>query len=400
MMRILFTCQPASGHWHPLVPLAQAAESSGHEVAFVSTPGFCPHIGTEGFGCFHAGIDESEEDLQQRREQQAARSLRERADYMQAHVFAGHRARGALPDLMHIVREWRPDVVVRENTEYGGCIAAEHAGIPHAAVQITAPRANFLQVIDGPLKHLCALAGLPTGEPEDILYRYLLLSARPPSLWDPEIKAPPTMRAFRYAGFNQSGEERLPDWVAELEQRPTVYATLGTVHNHRTEILESILEGLRDEPINLILTVGRNRDPLKFGEQPPHVHIERYIPQSLLLTRCDLVVTHGGSGTMMDALSHGLPMVIIPGGADQPENAQACAQAGVARVITPGERAELTSGGLSHAIRNAVRDVLRDPRYRENARRLQAEIEELPGLHYPVALLEKLGASRTRPAHL
>src|SRR5688572_9104887 len=295
-MRALFTTQPSSGHWHPLVPLAQALEAAGHEVAFVSAPGFCATIEAKGFRCFRAGMDESEEELQQRREQLAALNPAEQLEYIQANVFAGIRAERSLPHLLDIIREWHPQVVVRESAEFAGCVAAEHAGIPHATVQVATPQVNYLQVLDAPLKHLCELVGLPPGKPADMLYHYLLLSPRPPSLWNPEFPVPPVMHGFRYAGFNQSGDEELPDWVAELGERPTVYATLGTVFNYRTDILSAILEGLREQPVNLILTVGRNRHPMEFGEQPAHVHVERYIPQDLLLPLCDLVVTHGGSG--------------------------------------------------------------------------------------------------------
>lgn len=100
----------------------------------------------------------------------------------------------------------------------------------------------------------------------------------------------------------------------------------------------AILAGLRDEPVTLILTVGRDQDPAEVGPQPPHVHVERYIPQSLCFPQCDVVVNHGGSGTGGTALSHGLPMVIIPVSADQPDNGRRCEQLGVAKVITPVER--------------------------------------------------------------
>jgi UDP:flavonoid glycosyltransferase YjiC (YdhE family) len=68
-------------------------------------------------------------------------------------------------------------------------------------------------------------------------------------------------------------------------------------------------------------------------------------------------------------------------------NAQLCAQLGVARIITPEGRTELE---LAQEIRNATQGVLRDPVYRETAQRLRKEMEELPGLEYPVALLETL----------
>jgi MGT family glycosyltransferase len=186
----------------------------------------------------------------------------------------------------------------------------------------------------------------------------------------------------------------LPPWVAELARQgkwPTVYATLGTFDNERTDILAAILEGLREEPINLVLTIGRNRDPLEFGEQPPNVRVERYIPHDLLLPHCDMVLCHGGSGTIMDALSLGLPLLILPIAADQPENARRCMQLGVARVVEPDRP---TDTGLAHAIRDATREVLSDPRYQQAAQRLREEIDALPGLEYPVALLEKLAAER------
>src|SRR5947208_3407818 len=118
------------------------------------------------------------------------------------------------------------------------------------------------------------------------------------------------------------------------------------------------------------------------------MYIERYIPQSLLLPICSLVITHGGSDTIMDALSMGLPMVIIPIAADQPQNAQLCAQAGAASVIEPDER-------TPEAILHSVRMVLRDPTYRQAAQRLQQEIQEMPGLEYAVELLERPVADRS-----
>ncbi len=138
-------------------------------------------------------------------------------------------------------------------------------------------------------------------------------------------------------------------------------------------------------PVALVVTVGRDRDPADFGPRPPHVRIERYVPQSLLFPRCDLVVNHGGSGTVMAALGHGLPMVIVPISADQPDNARRCEQLGVAKVILPENR---TPG----AIRDAVRTVLQDPSFRQNAERLREEMERLPGPEHAVGMLERLAA--------
>jgi MGT family glycosyltransferase len=164
---------------------------------------------------------------------------------------------------------------------------------------------------------------------------------------------------------------------------PTVYATLGTVMNRNTDILRAILDGLRDEPVNVVLTTGRDVDPAIFGVQRDHIHVERYIPQSLLFPFCDLAIVHGGSGTVRDALGHGLPMVIIPVGGDQYANAKRCEELGVARVIAPDER-------TPEAIQEAAREVLGNPSYRQAALRMRDEVEALPGIEYGVELLEQL----------
>jgi UDP:flavonoid glycosyltransferase YjiC (YdhE family) len=382
-MRVLFTSQKGSGHWHPLVPLAEALKEKGHEVAFSSTPAVGPDIIANGFSFFPVGVDETPEVVRERQKIQAAGEPGAHGNYMQEYVFAGVRAQRNLPDLLNVISDWKPDILVRENTEYAGYIAAESLRMPHAAVQITAFRPHLIIVVTEPLNRLHASVGLPANHHFDHLYRYLLLTPRPSILWKPDAPMPPTTHPFRYAAFNRSGEEALPDWIAHMPKQPTVYASLGTVFNHMTALLSAILEGLRDEPINLILSVGRNTDPQTFGEQPPNVHIERYVPQSLLLLHCDLVVTQGGSGTMMDSLSHGLPMVMIPIGADQPENSQRCAELGVARVLGRGER-------TAQAISEAVREILRNLHYTQNAQQIRQAIEAQPPLEYAVSLLERL----------
>jgi UDP:flavonoid glycosyltransferase YjiC (YdhE family) len=302
-------------------------------------------------------------------------------------VFAGSRARRTLPDLLELVREWRPDLIVRDMTEFAGCVAAESFRLPHAAVQLTAFRPELHSLITPQINQLRLSVGLPPDPQLASLYRYLLLTLFPPSYQDPTAILPPTLHAIRHAGFNSSGDERLPGWVDDLPERPTIYATLGTVVNRFTDVLRAIADGLAEEPVDLILTTGRNVAPGDLGTWPSNVHLERYIPQSLVLPCCDLVITHGGSGTVKDALSHGLPMVIIPIAADQHENAARCADLGVARVIEPECR-------TPEAIREAVREMLGNAAYRQNAEALRDEIEALPGIDYAVSLLKRLASEK------
>ena len=122
-----------------------------------------------------------------------------------------------------------------------------------------------------------------------------------------------------------------------------MYVTLGTEVNKAPElypsVLRTIINGLRDLPVNLIVTLGRDKDPADFGPQPVNVQIERYIPQSLLLRACDLMVMHGGSNSLLAALDTGLPMVVVPLIADQFFNAHVTQNIRLGQVV---QREQLT----------------------------------------------------------
>jgi len=299
-----------------------------------------------------------------------------------------------VPDLLALGRSWRPDVLVRDPMEFAGCVAAEVLGIPHAACGALF---SFWQgawhgapgeVGKPKLDDLRRAHGLPPDPDLVMLYRYLYLALLPPAFLDPGLTPPPTVHFLRPVSFNQSGAEALPPWVARLPECPTVHASLGTVFHRTPGVFTAILEGLRDEEINLILAVGRDQDPGAFGSQPPNVHIERYIPHTLLLPHCDAVITHAGFASVMACFEEGLPMVAIPlAGGDQAGNARRCAALGVARVVAP-------DGRTPEAIREAVLDVLDDPHYRENAEHLRREIQALPKPEHAVELLERLALER------
>jgi MGT family glycosyltransferase len=220
-----------------------------------------------------------------------------------------------------------------------------------------------------------------------MLYRYLGFAWVPPRFLGREAYVHPVMHFLRPTPFDQGGTEALPGWIASLPGRPTVYATLGTVFNRRPDLFTAIIAALGDEPVNLILTVGRTMDPVQFGDLPPNVHVERYIPQTLLFPRCAAVVTHGGFGTVLSALSYGLPLVVIPISSDQPRNARRCTALGVGRALDAREVTPET-------VREAVRTVLNEPSYSVDARRLREEMAALPGPEYAVALLERLATER------
>lgn len=362
-MRVLFTSLPFSGHFYPLVPFARALATAGHDVAFAAPAFYSGAVEGAGFRHFPASLAQPITDFR--------------------NAFTDLYPRHMIPDLLALAATWSPDLIVRENLEYGGCIAAERIGIPHACVAINAGR-EFLSAaqLAAPLNTLRGIHDLPADPGMAMLHRYLRLCPFPPDLRDPALPVPPTTHYLRPMMGDHTGPEGLPPWVETLPDRPVVYLGLGTSFN-KPEVFRAVIAGVGDEPLTLIVTVGRDQDLNDYGLQPENVHIERYIPLSLLLSRCDLVVSNGGSGTLAATLSHGLPVVVVPISADHPANAARCAALGVGRVV---EIAALTP----ETARQAVRDVLGDPSYRRNAERIRDEIAILPGPEYAVELLERL----------
>jgi MGT family glycosyltransferase len=213
----------------------------------------------------------------------------------------------------------------------------------------------------------------------------LYLDICPPGIQQPEIADVPNVQRLKPVGFDAGRDAVLPGWVADLPARPTVYVTMGTIFNTSAEVFTTVLDGLRDEAVNVIVTVGANGDPALLGPQPDHVHVERYIPQSQLLPHCDLLVSHAGSGATLGALAAGVPMLAVPQGADQFLNAEALVKVGAALRLLPSEL-------VPTAVRDAARQLLDDPRFADVARTEQAAIREMPAPESIVPRLEALVA--------
>ena len=232
-MRVLFTTQPGTGHWRPLAPLARALIAAGHEAAFATSPGFCADIGRFGFGCFPLGEDDY---LAEFRRQQAgqAPAIPPPSAAVMADVFLPRSARN-LPDLLEACRAWPPDIVVREPTEYAGCLAADLLDLPCVTLQISAYRPHLNRALAEPLERLRGELGLPPDPELAMLAGDLLLLPFPPSLLEPGTDLPPMARFVRHVAFDleRPGGTAPPAWVEELTPgRPIVYISLGTSYNY------------------------------------------------------------------------------------------------------------------------------------------------------------------------
>lgn len=394
-MRVLYTCLPGHGHFNPVLAMAQATAGAGHDVAFATAAEFCPRIQEAGFVTFPAGISlpDQLDEARRRFPDQAALFGRDRFEQFVPRMLAAVAAPPRAADLVPIVQRWEPDLVVHDETELAGPVAAAHAGVPWAdhSVGILRPL-GMARLAGQELAPLCRQWRVDVG-PFAGLFRWLYLDVCPPTLQSPEIASVEVAHPVQNVAIEPPGDEPAPAWISRLPDSPTVYVSLGTIFNQDLSLFEAILHGLRDEPLEVIMTIGADNDPAALGPQPANVHVERYVSQSLLLPHADVVVNQGGTA-LLQILAHGLPILVIPLGANQFHNADACVDAGVGRRLLA---AEVTP----ESVRAGVRALLDDPTYRQQARRVAAEIEAMPAPADGVRLLERLAAERRplgRPA--
>jgi len=374
-----------------MLALAEGLTHAGHDVAFATAADFCPHIERTGFAAFPAGLPLSRQISEARRAypEQDALVAMERFEQFVPRMLGGVAAPARVVDLVPLVETWKPDLLMHDETEFAGPVAAAVAGIPWAdqSVGIMRPKA-MARLAGQTMGPLCEQYGVDIG-PFGGMYRYLYIDVAPPSLQSPEIADVPVAHAVQNATVEPGAEgDVLPDWVHHLPaDRPVVYVSLGTVFNARARnVFASVLEGLQFEPVTAILTVGTDNDPDDFGPQPEHIHVERFIPQSLLLPFCDAVVNQGGTA-ILPILAQGLPLLVLPQGANQFHNAEACLAAGVGRRLLPGEV-------TPDAVRRDVEALLRDSDLRVAAQKVQAELAAMPGPERGVELLTQLATER------
>jgi UDP:flavonoid glycosyltransferase YjiC (YdhE family) len=379
-MRLLFTFIGGNGHFQPLVPLAQAAQAAGHTVAFGCSPTMSGMVEREGFTAFilGSGTDEPPERLPLRPLDQA----REDAEFRD--LFAQEAARSRVPLIQDLCERWQPDIVLCDEADFGAMLAAEKQGLPYGTMMVMA-EGSFVrrELISGVLNEVRSAYDLPPDPQLAMLSRYLVLSSFPPSFRNPAYPLPSTVQFFR-PPLPQLTDGLRPPWTQAIPGGPAAYFTLGTVFNTESgDLFARVLTGLRELTLNVLVTVGRHIDPAEFGPQPEHIQIKRYVPQAEVLPFCDLVIAHGGSGSLLGTLSHGLPMLLLPMGADQLLNAQRCAQLGLGQWLDP-------LMATPTQVRESVNMLLTTPAYREAAGRMRDEIRALPDVTLAIQQIERV----------
>ena len=178
-----------------------------------------------------------------------------------------------------------------------------------------------------------------------------------------------------------------------LDDRPLVYASLGTLQNGSDLIFKTIAQACDGLGVQLVLSLGGGLEPERLGALPGDPLVVGYAPQLEMIQRAALVITHAGLNTVLESLAEGVPMVALPQANDQPGVASRVAAAGAGLV--------LTSRRLNVArLREAVRRVLEEQSFRRKAKVLQASIAEVDGLGRAADIVEDALGIRAAKAML
>ncbi|MFB4279805.1 activator-dependent family glycosyltransferase [Nonomuraea sp. MTCD27] len=425
-MRVLFTTFAAPSHFYAQVTVASALSTAGHEVIVASQPDLIDTITAAGLTAVAVGpqLDLEPETQQATSSFAGDRNLgglamsNSRHDpfpwerglgmfsAMTAFVFQNVCSEQMVDDLVRLARDWRPDLVVWDPLTLAGPVAAKAVGAAHARLlfgpdQMARNRLAFRALLDE----------RPPELRDDPLAEWLVWSLARQGVrldeWDEELvcgqwtidPTPASMRAplglhyvnVRYVPYN--GRSALPGWLREEPPYPrrvclTLGVSLGEVEDGGTVAagdLMAAVDGLDVEVVAALPAELRER----LGTMPRNVRAVDFVPLNALLPSCAGIIHHGGSGTFMTALAHGVPQLVVPDLMwDSKEKSLALTASGAGLVIQDQEKLS------PDHLRERITTLLDDPAYAAGAARMRAEMVGTPSPNDIVPVLERLTALR------
>ncbi len=380
MARMLWLNWSGGGNLPPSLGVARALSERGHAVAFAGRPEMVPRVKTAGFRAIELTQAYAQVDR-----------------YPQRHFLTRAACYPTSPaveeQIETVVKAEAPDLVLIDGMFPAALARAQGFAQPTAVFvhtfvfrQLDMWR-KMIASLDG-MRQQAGFAALPVLDelwrPRDRIVSTSLASFDAPPLphWDMVRHAGPVLEDEKFA------VDTILPW-AEDDPTPLVLVSFSTGFEQRNvDKVQRALDGLADLPVHVVATTGGIVAPNEVAT-PPNAVVLNYAAHDPIMRRAALVVTHGGHGTAMRALLHGVPMVVIPGLAgDQPFVAAAVQEWG-AGVALPAD-------ADAAAMRTAAQTVLSTPSYRAEARQRSAVLARNDGAANAAAELEALLDQRTR----
>jgi UDP:flavonoid glycosyltransferase YjiC (YdhE family) len=392
-MRVLFCTTGGLGHLLPLRPLAAELRRRRHEVAWVTAPDALPRLEGPGFELFAAGMTfEASRREFRTSHADAGQLVGERLSaYTFPRLFGAVLGPAMLDDLDRAVRRWKPDFLVHEPAALAAPVVSQSHGLRHVGHGYgLRPPSEYLSAAMACLEPSLRARGLGALV-DGGLYRHLYLDIAPGSLQSPLKQADP--RVFSFNPYRPA-VSLLPALPAALRSalqqsngRPKIYVTLGTVFN-RSPALVAAARAAAQLGGLVVVTTGLDDDLPGLVSIDGQMHVHRFVDQRALLPHCDVVVSHGGAGTLLGAAAHGIPQLILPQAADHFRNARAISAVNAGHPVEP-ERQSVD------AVAKALAGVLGSGTLSAGAKKLAQEMASMPDAASAASALERWAGTRS-----
>jgi glycosyltransferase (activator-dependent family) len=434
-MRVLFATYAEKTHFQPMVPLAWALRTAGHDVLVATQPELVGLVTGAGLPAVSVGPDNNlwrtaNRFLTERVARTSPDTYRKVRAIRQppfdvagdppesityGYLLAGYTdivpswyrtvSDPMLDELVALSRSWRPDLVIWESATYAGPIAAAAVGAAHARLpcfldMFGVIRQHFRRLL---AEQPAAARRDPLGEwlaahadrfgvgfTEDLTTGHFTVDQYPPSL---RMEADLHYVGLRYVPYN--GPSVLPGWLRAPPGAPRVCLTLGTTSTERYDgyafDVQETLDALADLDIELVATLPPHRS-YTLRHVPANTRVESFVPLHALIPSCSLVVHHAAFGTSNTTWLYGVPHLLLPERHDAPMLARALTRYGAGLTVPYGQ----VSGAV---VREHVSRVLADPSFGARAAALRSEVLTMPT---PNELVRQLPAlvERYRYAHV
>ena len=408
-MKLGFICLDLPGHLNPMSSLARQLQARNHEVVFLysSAPAGLPFVCGPEKDHINEALPEASKKQGEDALQFSVRAVLTQTEAILKSLPAIVQANGIDALLIDTVQFYAelaamqlgmPYVHVANAThwDYSGYTPLCFYDWPHETTPAALARnregvakwANLLESVNEGIKAHARRVGL------NIDWNDLSSTVSPfasitqvPRAFDFESSYWPSQ--FHHTGpfHNGKGREKVDFPWERLTGEPLIYASMGTILNGQVDVFRTIVAAVaKNKNLQLVLSIGDQVDPKQIGSAANNAIIVKQAPQLELLKRATVCITHAGLNTVLESLAQGVPQLATPVTYDQP---------GVAARIAHHKTGAVASlaGLTADQLAFLLEEVLTDPTYRENARKLQKAIIEANGLSVAVDLIEEsLGA--------
>ncbi len=357
MASILIYTSPARGHLYPLVGTMLGLQARGHSVHVRTLANEVDGLHALGLSASPIAMEIETRELDDWRGSNTMQVLE-----LAMRTF-GDRALLEVDDVQEAIAESAADVLLVDTNSWGAQAVAEASGLPWATFQpyFTPWPATGVPPFGPGLQRSTSLIGrardalmgkvifskmsqyaLPsinmtrTRLGLEPLGNYFELLQRPPRVFYFTVEELEYPRehwpdSFQFVGPTQREQPaEVPEWLAEIE-RPIALVTISTERQGDRDLIDTALQTLPEQGYFVVATTAAH-EPDKFGGNGhSDYRVERFVPHGPILDRAAVVVCHGGMGITQRALAHGVPVVVVPFGRDQPDVARRVeyAEAGV-----------------------------------------------------------------------